>query len=126
MTAISKHCEVCSKEYTPYNKQQKYCSRQCQNKSKMKKYNVEAFRLKRRNMINNIKLEVGCSICGYNEHPAALHFDHIDPSLKSFTISQDVKKKWEDIINEINKCRVLCANCHAIHTHKENHYRNNR
>lgn len=126
MTAIFKKCCVCGSAYTSYNSQQKYCSKKCQNNSPTRKKTTKEFSKKRRELLDKIKLDTGCEECGYNKHPAALHFDHIDPSNKSFTISQDVKRKWSDIENEINKCRVLCANCHSIYTHNENHYRNNR
>lgn len=116
MTAISK-CEQCGEDFTPKTKHKKYCSDRCKTMN---------FQQKRRETINKIKIDKGCELCGYNEHPAALHFDHINPDDKLFTISQDVKKKRTDIEDEIAKCRVLCANCHSIHTYNENHYRRNR
>ena len=69
-----------------------------------------------RKYLNDIKTESGCELCGYNEHPAALQFDHIDPSLKAFTIG-NLDAGWDRLLLEIDKCRVLCANCHMIHTH---------
>ena len=65
------------------------------------------------------KLEMGCEMCGYNEHSAALQFDHIDPSTKEATIADMIRsgKKAEAVWAEIAKCRVLCANCHMVHTH---------
>lgn len=38
----------------------------------------------RRKLIDEIKVSRGCCDCGYNTHPAALQFDHIDASGKSF------------------------------------------
>ena len=66
-----------------------------------------------------IKIAKGCEICGYNEHPAALQFDHIDPTQKEFNVGEAVSNSygWSRIEAEIAKCRVLCANCHAIHTY---------
>ena len=81
----------------------------------------------RRSFINNYKLELGCQSCGYNEHPVALEFDHLDPSTKKYSIgSQLMSMSWKAIHEEISKCRVLCANCHQIHTHESNHYANRR
>jgi hypothetical protein len=54
-----------------------------------------------------------CSICGYNKCIKALHFHHIDPHTKEFTISQNTNKAWEKVKKEIEKCILLCANCHA-------------
>jgi hypothetical protein len=71
---------------------------------------------KRLQQISEIKLERGCAQCGYRGHPAALHFDHLPEYEKSFTISQRTHRKWSTIVAEMEKCQVLCANCHAIQT----------
>lgn len=82
-----------------------------------------------REIADAIKVAAGCEMCGYNEHPAALQFDHIDPSTKYITKS-GIKVHPADMIKgnrygiktvlaEIAKCRVLCANCHAVYTHTE-------
>ena len=77
----------------------------------------------RRSFVNSYKTEIGCQHCGYNEHPVALEFDHIDPSTKKFSIgSQLMSMSWKSIHEEIAKCQVLCANCHQIHTYESNHY----
>lgn len=76
-------------------------------------------------MINDIKLKRGCAVCGYNSHPAALHFNHISGD-KNFDISQDPKKAWSKVIAEIDKCEILCANCHGIHTYENRHWHSKR
>ena len=86
------------------------------NKAKCKRQRAE-----KREYLNKVKLEKGCEICGYRSHPAALHFDHIDPATKSFGIG-DTNRGWELMFLEIEKCRILCANCHAIHTTEEKHH----
>jgi len=63
-----------------------------------------------------IKLDRGCEICGYNEHPYALQFDHLEPSEKNFNIATWRSCSRETLQKEIDKCRVLCANCHSIHS----------
>ena len=74
---------------------------------------------KRRALIDGIKLKTGCLICGYKEHPVALDFDHLDPLQKSFAIgTKYTSVPLNTLINEIKKCRVLCANCHRIETLK--------
>lgn len=80
-----------------------------------------------RAITNRIKSERGCEVCGFNAHPAALQFDHIDPATKYRTKSGKIvhpsdmikggRHALETILAEIAKCRVVCANCHAIHTH---------
>ncbi len=75
--------------------------------------------------VDNYKVNKGCSRCGFNEHPVALEFNHIDPSKKSKSVSQLVKKGvMKNINNEIEKCQVLCSNCHRIHTYANKHHMN--
>ena len=67
--------------------------------------------------IHNYQIEKGCMDCGYNKHPAALEFDHRPGTKKSFNIGEQMgtysrEKLWE----EIEKCDVVCANCHSIRT----------
>lgn len=57
-----------------------------------------------------------CEECGENRI-ATLQFDHIDLKTKDFTIGKKAHiSSLEKIKKEIAKCRVLCANCHAVHT----------
>ena len=76
-------------------------------------------------MINMIKAERGCAECGYNAHPAALDFNHTRGE-KMFSISQDVKVALHRLRAEIDKCDVLCANCHRVHTYEHRHWRTKR
>lgn len=56
----------------------------------------------------------GCADCGIVDH-RVLHFHHVGGD-KSATIATVVRLGWrkERIQSEIDKCIVLCANCHAI------------
>lgn len=61
-----------------------------------------------------------CKICGYNKCLKALDFHHINPKEKEFNISYFINaKSWETIKEELDKCILLCANCH-----RELHYKN--
>lgn len=65
-------------------------------------------------------MTVGCKDCGYNKHDVALDFDHIDPSLKSFSIGRELtRNSIKNIMNEIRKCVVRCSNCHRIKSYLE-------
>jgi hypothetical protein len=65
--------------------------------------------------IQAVKLEAGCADCGYNAHPAALDFDHLPGTVKCFNIGPDgPSHSWHDVLLEIAKCDVVCANCHRI------------
>ena len=54
-----------------------------------------------------------CEKCGYNKSQAALHFHHIDPATKSFSIASRQSCSFEELKAELDKCIMLCANCHA-------------
>lgn len=74
----------------------------------------------RRRFIRNVVLEIkkssSCERCGFSNY-LALQFHHKDPSNKRFSISNAARDCGEinKVLEEINKCEVLCANCHAIH-----------
>jgi hypothetical protein len=54
-----------------------------------------------------------CQKCGYNKCVAALQFHHRDPTQKDFGLShKGVPQSWEKTKKELDKCDVLCANCH--------------
>lgn len=65
--------------------------------------------------ITNYLLQHPCVDCG-ETNILTLEFDHVE--LKNHTIGQMVKKTWEVIWNEIEKCQVRCASCHRIKTHE--------
>lgn len=57
-----------------------------------------------------------CSRCGYDKCLGALHFHHVDPSTKTRKISdfaRTSKSSWDERKEELDKCILLCANCHA-------------
>lgn len=55
-----------------------------------------------------------CEICGYGRCVGALHFHHLDPKTKRYSIAQKgACRSWEDMVEEIDKCILVCANCHA-------------
>lgn len=54
-----------------------------------------------------------CEKCGYDGCLAALTFHHLDPNKKDFGISDKGHKvSWEVMQKELDKCIMLCANCH--------------
>ena len=70
-------------------------------------------------ILRRYKTRYGCVLCGYKKHPDAIHFDHIDPNIKSREISTMASYGIKAIKKEIKKCRLLCANCHAVHTSEQ-------
>lgn len=55
-----------------------------------------------------------CESCGFNMHPAALQFHHTDPLTKDVSWDKLRLRAWNKIQTELDKCQLLCANCHAI------------
>lgn len=52
-----------------------------------------------------------CALCGYSKCLAALEMHHVDDHTKEFNISD--RKAWtEALVRELDKCVLLCANCH--------------
>jgi hypothetical protein len=55
-----------------------------------------------------------CVDCGEDD-PLVLEFDHLRD--KRFGISEGIRNRsWEDVLAEIAKCEVVCANCHRRRT----------
>jgi len=73
-----------------------------------------------REFTTRVKMRFGCRECGYKKHPAALHFNHLNQETKSTNVSRI--STWMKLKNEIRKCEILCANCHAIHSVENKHH----
>ena len=79
---------------------------------------VKAQYRKRKDEINNLKKQCVCQKCGEKRF-YLLDFHHVNPEIKDDTIAKMAsnRNKMEDIQKEIDKCVVLCSNCH-----REFHY----
>jgi len=54
-----------------------------------------------------------CEACGYSRCYDALEFHHIENNKKEFGISEKgYTRGWEKVKSEIEKCLLLCSNCH--------------
>jgi len=54
-----------------------------------------------------------CERCGYDRCMDAFEFHHTDSSKKDFGISEKgYTRSWNKVKEELDKCRLLCANCH--------------
>jgi 5-methylcytosine-specific restriction endonuclease McrA len=71
---------------------------------------------KRRNRLKDMAIEYKggkCKLCGYKRFNGALEFHHLGSSEKDFGVSKDgLTRSWERVKKEINKCILVCANCH--------------
>ena len=65
-------------------------------------------------LITKHKKETACKMCGYNKHGEAMDLHHLDPDTKVDDMSTLVKTsdRWDEVIEEAEKCVVLCVNCH--------------
>lgn len=72
-----------------------------------------SYEYKRRHKQRAVDYKGGsCVKCGFNSCLAALHFHHVDSETKSFNINTGIARKWESIQAELDKCILLCMNCH--------------
>lgn len=68
-----------------------------------------------REVLNGLK-SVPCKDCGQTYPPYVMDFDHVHGE-KRFGISDAIMLNLEDLLVEIEKCDVVCANCHRERTH---------
>lgn len=105
------NCIICNKKLT--NRQKLFCSTKCKNiKHQNYKSQSERGKLRRSEFIN---LKGGkCLICGYNKNNAALSFHHTEDNDKEFKLSirECSNNSIETLLKELEKCILLCANCH--------------
>lgn len=121
---MDRKCIICGK---PLNGQQrKYCSNNCKQKDFYSNHkNNSSFRQmikSSKRKIELIELKGGkCERCGYNKNLSALEFHHIDSNNKSFNIDGRnlANKSFDELLNESNKCILLCANCHREIHHED-------
>ena len=55
-----------------------------------------------------------CERCGYDKNLSAFDFHHLDPTKKESQLDMRTlsNSSMEFILNEFNKCELLCSNCH--------------
>ena len=80
---------------------------------KTRKVSLQRDRIRKiKEWVNEYKSVLRCEKCG-EDHPATLQFHHRDPDQKDFAIGEMHGQSKERVLDEILKCEVLCANCHA-------------
>ena len=118
---LTKICPICNNEFTTQYYNRIYCY-ECS--PSQKDYGNQYQGIKARAIKHQLILYKGgkCEKCGYNKCEGALQFHHLDPEKKDFTIgdiSLSKKIDMNKLYEEIDKCILICANCHA-----ELHYNN--
>jgi hypothetical protein len=100
-----------------YQSRCKTCARSAINKAykkdkdKILKRNHERY-LEARQFVMEHKQACGCTYCDERE-TVCLDFHHIFPEEKSFGLSRVTTQSLETIAAEIDKCVLVCKNCHA-------------
>ncbi len=133
-------CEICAASL--YKQSLRFCSKNCYYKSKRKyseclscetalegrsqikycdtcsvnltKQSHKQIYDKRKQKLIEIKGNC-CEHCGYKKCYAALHFHHKNKKDKKFSLSGSglTGHSWPAVLKELEKCQLLCANCHA-------------
>ena len=75
---------------------------------------VNEMRHSRMKFLRDYKKDKCCAHCGWNEHPEILNFHHLDPSKKEFGFAGSAigNLSLKRIMDEIDKCILLCPTCH--------------
>ena len=80
------------------------------NRKKLNKYQGKRYR-DNLAWIRSIKEASGCTTCTEKD-ARCLDFHHVDPTTKSFTISNCIVGSRATLLKEIAKCIIVCSNCH--------------
>lgn len=64
-----------------------------------------------------------CADCGGIFDPVCMDFDHLPGTDKVRNIAAMLAEPWERIQAEIDKCELVCSNCHRVRTHIRTHSR---
>lgn len=110
---LNSNCKACQK----ITKDKHYINNKTSYKEKSKQQKHKIIK-----QIMEVKQSLACIKCG-NNHPAVLDFHHRNPKEKEVNISQALSRfGWglERVLKEIEKCDVLCSNCHRILHYEEN------
>ena len=99
-------CRLCNKEFKHYGSQKRLGTRCGSCNTKIRRFRAKAAAIK--------LLGGKCTACGWTGNQAAMQFHHKDPAKKDFIIGNVSNKSWDSIKIEIQKCILLCANCHMI------------
>ena len=120
-----KTCLICGKSFLPIAKGygRKYCF-ECSpsyEKGNNQERGIAITALRQALKRELVRYKGGkCEVCGYDKNIQSLQFHHRNPKEKDFTISAQMGPSTfniEEYKKEVDKCDLVCANCHAeIHS----------
>ena len=108
----SPNCIICGASLC--GKQSMFCSARCKNKHHQSYVSQKSRGLARK--IELVKAAGGCcSICGYHKNLAGMAFHHTDLAEKDFKLDMRSlsNRTMESVLAELDKCILVCHNCHA-------------
>ena len=90
-----------------------------QKQKTVKRTNIS--KAKKRREVWDIKEQSGCLDCGEKYPHYMLHFDH-KPGFEKHGSASEIYSRYgrERGLEEMAKCDIVCANCHAIRTYNRN------
>lgn len=102
----NKHGNTEHRSRTDYGRNSGWVCKKCNSES--------ATRAKQKRKKKCVEYKGGkCENCGYDKCINALEFHHRDPNEKDFNISTfGYRMSFEELKKELDKCALLCANCH--------------
>jgi hypothetical protein len=101
-------CKPCRRKYAAAHYQANKARRQAHNKHIQAEF---------RGWYTSLKAGQPCADCGGTFHPAAMHWDHLPGYEKKASLGVLVRHgSRQQILDEIKKCELVCANCHAVRT----------
>lgn len=74
-------------------------------------------RSKKRAYLQKIKQNFPCMDCGENYPYWVMDFDHRGDKLFGLGGGALALYSWDQILEEVKKCDIVCANCHRDRTH---------
>ncbi len=96
-------CKVCNKNYPGGHSQHRSICNVCRTSNSRKNKKIKAVEY----------MGGKCIVCNYDKCIAALSFHHIEPHEKEFGFSSNMTKPFEILRIELNKCIIVCSNCHS-------------
>lgn len=76
---------------------------------------TRAYRAKIRDKLQALKESIGCQLCPETD-PVCLDFNHLGEKKDNISDMARAGYSWQEIVDEIAKCQLLCANCHRKYT----------
>lgn len=100
----TRKCKVCQTKY-----------RQDRRNRDKATYNKQTQQRRNENKLRAIEYKGGCcKDCKGTFPPYVYDFHHLDPKEKEGTLGTLLHRTFENCIVELDKCVLLCANCHRI------------